>query len=74
LSSAREASRGEAARCYAHQYGFCKASELRSLPRRKKTRITIMLDDGIIEHFQAEAEAKATGCAIMINAACERFQ
>lgn len=34
-----------------------------------KTRITIMLDDDVIEHFRARAEAQGTGYQTMINAA-----
>jgi uncharacterized protein (DUF4415 family) len=34
-----------------------------------KTRITIMLDDDILEHFRARAEAKGMGERTMINAA-----
>ena len=34
-----------------------------------KTRITIMLDDDVIEHFRAKAEAQGTGYQTMINSA-----
>jgi uncharacterized protein (DUF4415 family) len=34
-----------------------------------KTRITIMLDDDVIEFFRAKAEAGGTGYQTMINAA-----
>lgn len=34
-----------------------------------KTRITIMLDDDVIEHFRARAEAAGTGYHTAINAA-----
>jgi BrnA antitoxin of type II toxin-antitoxin system len=34
-----------------------------------KTRITIMLDDDIIEYFRAKAEAEGVGYQTMINAA-----
>ncbi len=33
-----------------------------------KTRITIMLDDDILEHFRVTAEAQGTGYQTMINA------
>ncbi len=32
-----------------------------------KTRITIMLDDDVIEHFRRQAEAQGTGYQTMIN-------
>jgi len=34
-----------------------------------KTRITIMLDDDVLEHFRSRAETKGTGYQTMINAA-----
>ena len=33
-----------------------------------KTRITIMLDDDVIEHFRSKAEAEGIGYQTMINA------
>lgn len=39
------------------------------IPSPGKTRITIMLDDDVIEHFRAKAEAQGTGYQTMINAA-----
>ena len=35
----------------------------------EKTRITVVLDDDVIEHFRSEAETKGTGYQTMINAA-----
>jgi len=34
-----------------------------------KTRITIMLDDDVIEHFREKAEAQGSGYQTMINSA-----
>ena len=51
------------------EYDFSKAKRGAVIPSPGKTRITIMLDDDIIEHFRAEAEAAGTGYQTMINAA-----
>lgn len=51
------------------QYDFSKGKRGPVIPSPGKTRITMMLDDDIIEHFRAEAEAKGTGYQTMINAA-----
>ena len=39
------------------------------LPSPGKTRVTIMLDDDVIEAFRARAEAAGQGYQTMINAA-----
>ena len=39
------------------------------MPSPGKTRITIMLDDDVIEYFRAKAEARGSGYQTMINAA-----
>lgn len=51
------------------QYDFSKGKRGPVLPSPGKTRITMMLDDDIIEYFRAEAEAKGMGYQTMINAA-----
>jgi hypothetical protein len=51
------------------QYDFSKGKRGAVLPSPGKTRITIMLDDDIIEFFRKEAEAKGTGYQTMINLA-----
>jgi uncharacterized protein (DUF4415 family) len=51
------------------QYDFSKGKRGSVIPSPGKTRITIMLDDDIIEYFRSEAEAKGTGYQTMINAA-----
>lgn len=38
-----------------------------------KTRITIMLDDEIVEYFRAHAEAQGSGYQTMINAALRQY-
>jgi hypothetical protein len=51
------------------QYDFSKGKRGAVLPSPGKTRITIMLDDEVIEYFRKEAEAKGTGYQTMINLA-----
>ena len=55
------------------QYDFSKGKRGPVIASPGKTRITIMLDDDIIERFRAEAEAKGTGYQTMINAALRAF-
>jgi uncharacterized protein (DUF4415 family) len=51
------------------QYDFSKAKRGAVIASPGKTRITIMLDDDVIEFFRARAEAAGTGYQTMINAA-----
>jgi len=51
------------------QYDFSKGKRGPVIASPGKTRITMMLDDDIIEHFRAEAEEKGIGYQTMINAA-----
>lgn len=51
------------------EYDFSKATRRGAvLPSSGKTRITIMLDDDVIEHFRAQAEAQGVGYQTLINA------
>jgi len=49
------------------EYDFSKGKRGAVVPANGKTRITIMLDDDIIEFFRKEAEAKGIGYQTMIN-------
>lgn len=51
------------------QYDFSAGKKGAVIASPGKTRITIMLDDDIIEHFRAKAEAEGVGYQTMINAA-----
>jgi uncharacterized protein (DUF4415 family) len=51
------------------EYDFSKAKRGAVIASPGKTRITIMLDDDVIEHFRARAEAEGSGYQTMINAA-----
>jgi uncharacterized protein (DUF4415 family) len=50
------------------EYDFSNAKRGAVMPSAGKTRITIMLDDDLIEFFRARAEAQGTGYQTMINA------
>ena len=49
-------------------YDFSKARRGAVMPSSGKTRITIMLDDDVIAHFRAQAEAQGAGYQTLINA------
>jgi uncharacterized protein (DUF4415 family) len=51
------------------EYDFSKGKRGAVIPSPGKTRITIMLDDDVIEHFRSKAEAEGAGYQTMINAA-----
>ena len=50
------------------EYDFSKAKRGAVIPSPGKTRITIMLDDDVIEHFRNQAEAEGVGYQTLINA------
>jgi isopentenyl phosphate kinase len=49
------------------EYDFSKGKRGAVIPSHGKTRITIMLDDDIIEHFRERAEAEGVGYQTKIN-------
>ncbi len=49
------------------EYDFSQAKQGAVIPSPGKTRITIMLDDDLIEFFRVKAEAQGTGYQTMIN-------
>ena len=51
------------------QYDFSKGKRGAAIASPSKTRITIMLDDDLIEAFRARAEGAGTGYQTLINAA-----
>lgn len=50
-------------------YDFSNAKRGAALPSPGKTRITIMLDDDVLAHFRARAEAEGRGYQTLLNAA-----
>ena len=51
------------------EYDFSQGKQGAVLPSPGKTRVTIMLDDDVIEAFRARADAAGQGYQTMINAA-----
>lgn len=51
------------------EYDFSKGKRGAVIPSPGKTRITIMIDDDVLEFFRAKAEASGTGYQTLINAA-----
>jgi uncharacterized protein (DUF4415 family) len=51
------------------EYDFSKAKRGPVIPSPGKTRITIMLDDDILEFFRAKAESIGSGYQTLINTA-----
>ena len=49
------------------EYDFSKGKRGAVIPSRGKTRITITLDDDIIEAFRVRAEAEGSGYQTLIN-------
>jgi hypothetical protein len=50
------------------EYDFNKAKRGAPIASSGKTRITIMLDDDVIEHFRVQAESEGVGYQTLINA------
>lgn len=51
------------------EYDFSQGKRGAVLPSSGKTRVTIMLDDDVIESFRARAEASGRGYQTMMNEA-----
>jgi uncharacterized protein (DUF4415 family) len=50
------------------EYDFSRGKRGAVVPSSGKTRITIMLDDEVLEYFRERAESSGTGYQTMINA------
>jgi uncharacterized protein (DUF4415 family) len=48
---------------------FCKAATRSARPAKRKTRITIYLDDEVLEQFRSLSEQSGKGYQTLINAA-----
>jgi uncharacterized protein (DUF4415 family) len=55
------------------EYDFSKGKRGAILSSKGKTRITIYLDDAVLEEFRARAEKAGTGYQTMINAALKQY-
>jgi uncharacterized protein (DUF4415 family) len=51
------------------EYDFSRGKRGAVVPSSGKTRITIMLDDEVLEYFRARADSSGTGYQTMINSA-----
>jgi uncharacterized protein (DUF4415 family) len=49
------------------EYNFAKGKRGAVIPQTGKTRITIYLDDGILERFKAESQRTGKGYQTLIN-------
>jgi hypothetical protein len=55
------------------EYNFSKARRGAVLPSKGKTRITIHIDNAILEEFRARAESAGTGYQTMMNEALKAY-
>ena len=55
------------------EYDFSKGKRGAILSSKGKTRITIYIDDNILEEFRARAEEAGTGYQTMINEALKEY-
>ena len=55
------------------EYDFSKAKRGAVVPQTGKTRITIYLDDAVLEGFRNRAEAAGKGYQTMINDALREY-
>ncbi len=55
------------------EYDFSDGRRSAVLPSKGKTRITIYIDDVVLEEFRARAEAAGTGYQTMINDALKAY-
>ena len=49
------------------EYDFSKGKRGAAIPQRGKTRISIFIDDAVLEEFRARAEKAGTGYQTMMN-------
>jgi len=55
------------------EYDFSKAKRGAVIPQKGKTRITIYIDDDILEEFRKRADGAASGYQTMINEALREY-
>ena len=55
------------------EYDFSKAKRGAVIPNKGKTRISIFIDNSILDAFRARATAAGTGYQTMMNEALKRF-
>ncbi len=55
------------------EYDFSKGKRGALIPAKGKTRITIYIDDSVLNEFRARAERMGTGYQTMVNEALKAF-
>ena len=55
------------------EYNFAKIKRGAVIPQVRKTRITIYLDDAILERFKAESQRSGKGYQTLINDALNSY-
>jgi hypothetical protein len=55
------------------EYDFSKGKRGAVIPQKGKTRISIFIDNAILDEFRARAEEAGTGYQTMMNDALRRF-
>ena len=56
-----------------NEYDFSKGKRGAVMPQSGKTRITIYLDDAILQRFKAESERTGKGYQTLVNDALKSF-
>ena len=55
------------------EYDFSKATRKALIPSKGKTRISIFIDNSVLDAFRAKAEAAGVGYQTMMNDALKQF-
>ena len=55
------------------EYDFSKGKRGAAIPQKGKTRISIFIDDAVLDQFRSRAEKSGTGYQTMMNDALRRF-
>ncbi|HWQ95298.1 MAG TPA: BrnA antitoxin family protein [Gammaproteobacteria bacterium] len=55
------------------EYDFSKGKRRAFIPAKGKTRITIYIDDAVLDEFRARAEKAGTGYQTMMNDALKAY-
>lgn len=55
------------------EYDFSKGKRGAVIPQKGKTRISIFIDNSVLEEFRARAEKAGTGYQTMMNDALRRY-
>ena len=55
------------------EYDFSKSKRGAVIPQKGKTRISIFIDNGVLDEFRARAERAGTGYQTMMNDALRKY-